>query len=69
MIYLLVKPFCREETGRDEGGSISCAVEHGDLKGAAADLTLLADEALENAIRQSKDESAGLEAEANQQPA
>jgi radical SAM superfamily enzyme YgiQ (UPF0313 family) len=68
VIYLLVKPFLGKKRGATNAEVISRAVEHGDLKGAAADLTLLADDALENAIHQSRAERARLEAEANQQP-
>lgn len=69
VIYLLVKPFLGKKRGATKAEVVSRAVEHGDLKGAAADLTLLADEALENAIHQSRAERARLEAEADQQPA
>jgi radical SAM superfamily enzyme YgiQ (UPF0313 family) len=69
VIYLLVKPFLGKKRGATKAEVISRAVEHGDIKGAAADMTLLADEALENAIRQSRAERARLEAEADQQPA
>ena len=69
VIYLLVKPFLGKKRGATKAEVISRAVEHGDLKGAAADLTLLADEALETAVRQSRAERARLEAEAEQQPA
>jgi hypothetical protein len=43
-------------------------VEHGDLKSAAADMTQLADEALEHAIAESKAERARIQsmAEAGQ---
>ena len=43
---------------------ISRAVEHGDLKSAAADMTQLADEALEHAIRESRLERERLQASA-----
>jgi hypothetical protein len=41
---------------------VSRAVEHGDEKSAAADMTLLADAALEHAIRESRAERARIQA-------
>jgi len=69
VLYLLVKPFLGKKRGATQAEVISRAVEHGDLKSAAADLTQLADEALENAIRQSKAERARLQSDADEQPA
>jgi radical SAM superfamily enzyme YgiQ (UPF0313 family) len=47
VIYLLVKPFLGEKKGSTKAEVISRAVEHEEMKTAAADLTQLADEALE----------------------
>ena len=69
MLYLLVKPFLGKKRGATQAEVISRAVEHGDLKSAAADLTQLADEALENAIRQSQAERARLQSDADEQTA
>jgi anaerobic magnesium-protoporphyrin IX monomethyl ester cyclase len=46
VIYLIVKPFLGKKTGATNAEVISRAVEHEDIKSAAADLTQLADEAL-----------------------
>lgn len=64
VIHLLVKPFLGQKTGATRAEVISRAVEHGDMKSAAADMTLLADEALEHAIKESRAERARIQAEA-----
>jgi radical SAM superfamily enzyme YgiQ (UPF0313 family) len=64
VIHLLVKPFLGKKKGATKAEVISRAVEHADLKSAAADMTQLADEALEHAIRESKAERARIQAEA-----
>ena len=62
VIYLLVKPFLGKKAGYTKAEVISRAVEHGDEKSAAADMTLLADAALEHAIRESRAERARIQA-------
>ncbi len=62
--YMLAKPFFGKKNGATNAEVVSRAVEHADLKSAAADLTLLADDALEFAIRESKAERARIQAEA-----
>jgi radical SAM superfamily enzyme YgiQ (UPF0313 family) len=64
VLYLLVKPFLGKKKGATKAEVISRAVEHEDLKSAAADMTQLADEALEHAIRESRAERARIQAEA-----
>jgi len=68
VIYLLAKPFLGKRSGATRAEVVSRAVEHGDLKSAAADMTQLADEALEHAIRQSRAERARIQAEAESEP-
>ena len=63
VIYLIVKPFLGKKKGYTEAEVISRAVEHAELKSAAAALTQLADEALEHAIRSSRAERARIQAE------
>jgi hypothetical protein len=46
---------------------VSRAVEHEEVKSAAADMTQLADAALEHAIRESRAERARIQALADQQ--
>jgi radical SAM superfamily enzyme YgiQ (UPF0313 family) len=58
VIYLIVKPFLGKKKGATRSEEISRSVEHQDLKSAAADMTQLADEALEHAINASKAERA-----------
>jgi radical SAM superfamily enzyme YgiQ (UPF0313 family) len=64
VIYLLVKPFLGKRSGATRAEVVSRAVEHGDIKSAAADMTQLADEALEHAIRESRAERDRIQAEA-----
>jgi radical SAM superfamily enzyme YgiQ (UPF0313 family) len=66
VIYLLVKPFVGSKKGATRAETISRAVEHGDAKSAAAEMTLLADTALELAIKNSRLERARIQAEAEQ---
>jgi radical SAM superfamily enzyme YgiQ (UPF0313 family) len=56
VVYLLVKPFLGQKKGATKAEVISRAVEHEDMKSAAADLTQVADEALDQAMRDSKPE-------------
>jgi hypothetical protein len=62
VIYLLVKPFLGKRKGFTRAEVISRAVEHEDMKSAAADMTQLADAALEHAIRESRAERARIQA-------
>jgi predicted small metal-binding protein len=67
VLYLLVKPFLGQKQGATKAEVISRAVEHGDLK--TADMTQLADDALEHAIRESRAERARIQAEAEAEAA
>jgi radical SAM superfamily enzyme YgiQ (UPF0313 family) len=67
VVYLLVKPFLGTRTGPTRAEVVSRAVEHDEVKSAAADLTLLADAALEHAIRESRAERARIQAMAEQE--
>jgi len=64
VIYLVLKPFLGQKQGFTKAEVVSRAVEHGELKSAAADLTLVADAALEHAIRESRAERARIQAQA-----
>jgi radical SAM superfamily enzyme YgiQ (UPF0313 family) len=66
--YLLVKPFLGTKTGPTRAEVVSRAVEHDEVKSAAADLTQLADDALEHAIRESRAERARIQAMAEEGP-
>ena len=48
--YLIVKPFLGKKAGATQAEVISRAVEHGELKSRAAELTQLSDDMLERAI-------------------
>jgi radical SAM superfamily enzyme YgiQ (UPF0313 family) len=61
VLYLLVKPFLGDKKGFTKAEVVSRAVEHANLKSDAAELTQLADEALEHAIRESRAERARIQ--------
>ena len=61
VIYLLIKPFLGKKAGATQAEMISRAVEHEELKSAAAEMTQLADEALERAIQASRVERARIQ--------
>ena len=56
VLYLIFKPFMGKKSGATRAEVLSRALEHTEIKSAAADLTQLADEALEDAIRTSSPE-------------
>jgi len=62
VLYLLVKPFLGSKKGFTKAEVLSRAVEHSAAKTQAAEMTLLADEALEHAIRESRAERARIQA-------
>jgi radical SAM superfamily enzyme YgiQ (UPF0313 family) len=62
VLYLLVKPFLGTKKGPTRAEVVSRAVEHDEVKSAAAELTHLADAALEHAIRESRAERARIQA-------
>ena len=64
VLYLLIKPFLGQKQGATKAEVLSRAVEHAELKSDAADLTQLADDALEHAIRESRAERARIQAAA-----
>ena len=70
VLYLLVKPFLGDKKGQTIAEVVSRAVEHGDMKSEAAEMTQLADDALEHAIRESRAERARIQdlAEADRRP-
>jgi len=62
VLYLLVKPFLGSNQGPTRAEVVSRAVEHDEVKSAAAELTQLSDAALEHAIRESRAERARMQA-------
>ena len=69
VVYLIVKPFLGKKRGQTNAEVISRAVEHGALKDAAANLTLVDDDALERVIQESKAERLRIQQEAERAPA
>ena len=61
-----MKPFLGTKQGPTRAEVVSRAVEHDEVKSAAAELTQLADAALEHAIRESRAERARIQAMAEQ---
>jgi radical SAM superfamily enzyme YgiQ (UPF0313 family) len=64
VLYLIFKPFLGQKRGSTKAEVLSRAVEHGEMKTEAADLTQIADEALEQAMRESRAERARIQAAA-----
>lgn len=62
--YLLFKPFFGSKRGSTKAEVLSRAVEHGAMKDAAANLTQLTDEVLEQVIQQSQAERFRIQQEA-----
>jgi radical SAM superfamily enzyme YgiQ (UPF0313 family) len=54
VIYLIAKPFMGKKKGATKAEVLSRAVEHDEMKTAAADLTHMTDEELQNEARRSK---------------
>ena len=67
VVYLIVKPFLGKKQGPTKTEVLSRAVEHADVKSAAADLTQLADDALEQAIMNARAERAAIQAQAERE--
>ena len=62
--YLLFKPFLGTKRGSTKAEVLSRAIEHGAMKDAAANLTQLTDEVLEQVLQQSKAERLRIQQEA-----
>lgn len=61
VIYLIVKPFLGKTTGPTKAETLSRAVQHEEMKSAAAEVTQSADEALERAIQEARVEREGIQ--------
>jgi anaerobic magnesium-protoporphyrin IX monomethyl ester cyclase len=64
VVYLIVKPFLGSQSGPTKNEVLSRAVEHGALKDAAADLTQLSDDVLEEVMHASIAERMRIQQEA-----
>jgi radical SAM superfamily enzyme YgiQ (UPF0313 family) len=67
VVYLIIKPFLGKKQGPTKSEVLTRAVEHADVKSAAADLTQLSDEALEQAIMNARAERAQIQAQAERE--
>jgi radical SAM superfamily enzyme YgiQ (UPF0313 family) len=64
VVYLLIKPFLGKGKGATKAEVLSRAVEHGALKDAAASLTQVTDDMLEQVLRESRSERLRIQEEA-----
>lgn len=64
VVYLIIKPFLGKKKGATKAEVLSRAVEHAEMKDAAAELTQLTDEVLHNVLEASRAERARIQQEA-----
>jgi radical SAM superfamily enzyme YgiQ (UPF0313 family) len=64
VIYLIIKPFLGKRTGATKSEVLSRAVEHGQMKERAAELTQMADDTLEHVLEESRKERLRIQREA-----
>ncbi len=64
VVYLIIKPFLGKTKGATKAEVLSRAVEHGEMKDAAAQLTQLTDKVLEQVLQESKAERLRIQREA-----
>jgi len=62
--YLIIKPFLGQKKGATKAEVLSRAVEHAEMKDAAAQLTQLSDELLHSVLEESKAERQRIQQEA-----
>ena len=62
--YLIIKPFLGKKKGATKAEVLSRAVEHGEMKDAAAGLTQLTDDLIEQVVQESKAERLRIQQEA-----
>jgi hypothetical protein len=62
--YLIAKPFMGQKKGATKAEVLSRAVEHADMKDAAAQMTQLTDEMLHDVLEASRVERARIQQEA-----
>jgi len=65
VLYLIAKPFIGQKKGATRAEVLSRAVEHADMKDAAAHLTQLTDDNLEDILKASIAERRRIQTEAN----
>ncbi|HET6675999.1 MAG TPA: radical SAM protein [Nitrospiraceae bacterium] len=64
VVYLIIKPFLGRKRGATNAEVLSRAVEHAEMKEAAAELTQLTDEMLHNVLESSRAERSRIQREA-----
>jgi radical SAM superfamily enzyme YgiQ (UPF0313 family) len=64
VVYLIIKPFLGKKKGATNAEILSRAVEHGEMKEAAAQMTQVSDESLERILRESQAERLRIQQEA-----
>ena len=62
--YLILKPFLGQKKGATKAEVLSRAVEHADMKDAAAQLTRLTDEVLHSVLEASREERMRIQRDA-----
>ena len=68
VVYLIIKPFLGKKKGATKAEVLSRAVEHGEMKDAAALMTQLADDRLEHVLLESRAERLRIQREAEGVP-
>ncbi|ALA57135.1 B12-binding domain-containing radical SAM protein [Nitrospira moscoviensis] len=64
VVYLIIKPFLGQKKGATKAEVLSRAIEHADIKDAAAQLTQLTDDMLHNVLESSRKERLRIQQEA-----
>ena len=64
MVYLIIKPFLGQKKGATKAEVLSRAVEHGEMKDAAAQMTQMTDEMLYHVMEESRLERLRIQQEA-----
>jgi predicted small metal-binding protein len=62
--YLIIKPFLGQKKGATKAEVLSRAVEHADIKDAAAEMTQMTDDMLESVMEESRLERLRIQQEA-----
>ena len=64
VVYLIIKPFLGKKQGATKAEALSRAVEHGAIKDAAAQMTQVSDDTLDQILRESRAERLRIQQEA-----
>ena len=66
VLYLIIKPFLGQKKGATKAEMLSRAVEHAEMKDAAAQFTQLSDDRLLDVLETARQERLGLQRDAEQ---